>query len=149
MCSRRSESLPDLLCIADSTLTLTQDDALSVLEYWQESAERLMLVYRRADERVTRIGRGRIRNATARELRIDTDAGRLRVTMHAACFEFGALGPRSARCSRETQADGLLIRPQPDDWVFLRSGAATARHSTRRREPGSGLHPASPRRAYY
>lgn len=146
MYSRRSASRPDLLCLANSTLTLTQDDALSVLEYWQHSAERLMLVYRRADA-VTRIGQGRVRNATARELRIDTDAGRLRVAMHSAGFEFGTLAARPAPCLREAQSDGLLIRPKLDDWLFLR--AAPARQPGRLREPASMVHPGSPRHAYY
>lgn len=121
MYSRRSASCPDPLCsVDDSTLTLTQDDALSVLEYWQASAERLVLVYRGRGERVTRIGHGRVRKATARELRIDTDRGRLRVTMHSAAFEFRGL------------SDGLLIRPELDDWIFLRSAP---------------VHPGTPRRA--
>jgi len=147
MYSRGSESRPDLLCSADSALTLTQDDALSVLEYWQARAEPLMLVYRRAGEPLTRIGSGRVRDATARALRIDTDAGGLRVRMHAAGFEFGTLGPRSAHRFRETPSEGLLIRPEHDHWIFLRS--APALHTSRRRESSPGVHPAGLRRAYY
>lgn len=115
------------------TLSLTQDDALSVLEYWHAGAERLMLVSRRAGERVIRIGRGRIRSATPRELRIDTDYGRLRIAMHSAAFEFGALAPRAAARIRETQLDGLLIHQQLDEWIFLRS--TPSQLPTRRRWP--------------
>jgi len=123
MYSRRSASRADPLRSASPTLPLTQDDALSVLEYWQANAERLMLVYRGTDEQVTRIGHGRVRNATARELRIDMDRGRLHVTMHSAAFEFRTLTPG---------ANGLLIRAERDNWIFLRSAP---------------VHPATPRRA--
>ena len=124
MYASRSASRP---ITATSTLTLTQDDALSVLEYWHASAERLTLVYGRAGERVTRIGHGRVRNATPRELRIDTDCGRLRFTMQAAAFEFGRLAPRAPAHVRETQSDGLLIRLELDDWIFLRPSYMPAR----------------------
>lgn len=142
MYSRRSVSRPDRLRFANSSLTLTQDDALSVLEYWQACAERLMLVYRSAEEGITRIGHGRVRDATARELRIDADGESLRVRMHAAGFEFGTLASRAATWMRETPADGLLIRLKADHWMFLRS--APARPASRRREPGPALHSESP-----
>jgi hypothetical protein len=110
--------------MASSTLTLTPDDALSVLEYWYTSAERLMLVYRRAEECVTRIGCGRVRNATAREVWMDTNHGRLHIMMHSAAFEFGTLARGAAACFHEIQADGLLICVDLDDWIFLRSAPA-------------------------
>jgi hypothetical protein len=116
------------------TLVLTQDDALSVLEYWHANAERLMLVSRRAGERLTRIGRGRIQSATARELRIDTEYGHLRIAMDSAAFEFGALATGAAARVRETQSDGLRIRRELDDWIFLRS--TPSQQPTRRRWPG-------------
>lgn len=134
MNSRWSASRPDLYRLASSALTLTPDDALSVLEYWQASAERIVIVYRNTDEPVTRIAHGRVRNATPRELRIDMDHERLRVAMHPAAFEFRTLGAGLSRPPAESPADGLLIRPKLDHWVFLRS------------DP---LHPARPRRAYY
>jgi len=112
---------PELLSMANSTLALTPDDALSVLEYWYASAERLMLVYRRAAECVIRIEHGRVRNATACELRIDTGQARLRIRMHSAVFEFGALAPATSTSLHRTQSDGLLIRLGVGDWIFLRS----------------------------
>ena len=111
--------------MASSTLTLTADDALSVLEYWHTSAERLILVYRRAEEGVTRIGCGRVRNATAREAWMDTNHGRLHIMLHSAAFEFGTLGRgAAAACLHEIQADGLLICVDLDEWIFLRSAPA-------------------------
>ncbi len=103
------------------TVLLTQDDALSLLEYWHTSAEPLMLVHRRPDERVTRIGRGRVRSATVQELRIETPHGPLRITMHSADFEFRTLARAATPCVRKTPADGLLIHLGPDHWAFLRS----------------------------
>jgi hypothetical protein len=131
---------PDLLRMASSTLTLTPDDALSVLEYWHASAERLVLVYRRAGECVTRIGPGLVRNATACELQIETGYRRLRITMRSAVFEFGALAPGSSACLRRTRSDGLLIRLDPGDWIFLRSVESASltgrRSSSQCRAPG-------------
>lgn len=115
--------------MASSTLTLTPDDALSVLEYWHTSDERLMLVYRRAEECVTRIGCGHVRNATAREAWMDTNHGHLRIMMHSAAFEFGTLARGAAACLHGVQEDGLLICADLDDWIFLRS--APARLSSR------------------
>ena len=138
--NRRNDVIPmktidgsDRLCMPSSTLTLTHDDALSVLEYWRDSAERLTLVYRTAADRLTRIGRGRIRKATAREARIDTDYGCLRITMDSAFFEFGMLASTTAACFRGSRADGLLIRVELDDWIFLRS--APALQPSRPRQP--------------
>lgn len=110
--------------MASSTLTLTPDDALSVLEYWHMSAERLMLVFRRAEECVTRIGCGRVRNATAREAWMDTNHGHLHVMLHSAAFEFGKLAHAASACLHEVQEDGLLICVDIDDWIFLRSSPA-------------------------
>jgi len=123
--------------MANSTLTLTHDDALSVLEYWHSSAERLMLVQSKAGERVTRIGHGCVRDATSRELRIDTDYGRLRVAMHSAAFEFGVLAKRAA-CSRGTRSEGLLIRSELDGWVFLRATSDRQPIGERVANPQSG-----------
>ena len=124
--------------MANSTLTLTHDDALSVLEYWHSSAERLMLVHGKAGERVTRIGHGCVRDATSRELRIDTDYGRLRVAMHSAAFEFGTLAKRALACSRGTRSDGLLIRSELDGWVFLRATSDRQPIGERVANPQSG-----------
>lgn len=117
--------------MASSTLTLTPDDALSVLEYWHMSAERLMLVFRRAEECVTRIGCGRVRNATAREAWMDTNHGHLHVMLHSAAFEFGKLAHAASACLHEVQEDGLLICVDIDDWIFLRSSPCSAFGSPR------------------
>lgn len=110
--------------MTSSTLALTPDDALSVLEYWHTSAEQLVFVCRRTEECLTRIGCGRVRNATAREAWMETNHGRLHISMHSAAFEFGTLTRDAAECFRETQGDGLLICVDRDDWIFLRSAAA-------------------------
>lgn len=90
-------------------LNLAPDDALSVLEYWQASAARLMFVYRRSDGVLTQTGRGCIRQATASMLTFATLDGEMEILVCNAAFEFG----------RVADADGLLVCLQNEDRLYL------------------------------
>jgi hypothetical protein len=102
-----------------SALNLAPDDALSVLEYWQASAARLMFVYQRSDGVFTQTGRGCIQQATPNMLTFATLEGRLEILVCNAAFEFGALPPFAARHTRVADADGLLVSLQNEDRLYL------------------------------
>lgn len=92
-------------------LNLAPDDALSVLEYWQASGERLMFVYRRSDGVFTQTGRGCIRQATPSMLKFATPDGEMEILVCNAAFEFGSVA----------DADGLLVCLQNADRLYLRA----------------------------
>ncbi len=100
-------------------LNLAPDDALSVLEYWQASAVRLMFVYRRSDAALTQIGRGCIQQATLDTLTFATVDGRLEVLVCNAAFEFGALPSFAARHAHAADTDGLLVCLENQDRLYL------------------------------
>ena len=100
-------------------LNLAPDDALSVLEYWQASAARLMFVYRRSDGVFTQTGRGCIRQATSNLLTFATLDGQMEILVCNAAFEFGVLPPFATRYPHATDADGLLVCLQNDDRLYL------------------------------
>jgi hypothetical protein len=99
------------------TLNLAPDDALSVLEYWQTRAARLMFVYHRSDGVLTQIGRGRIQQATPNMLRFDTLDGQLEILVCDAAFEFGT--PPSFATPLARAADGLLVCLANQDRLYL------------------------------
>jgi len=100
-------------------LNLAPDDALSVLEYWQASAARLMFVYRRSDGVFTQSGRGCIQQATSNILTFATLDGELQVLVSNADFEFGALPSFAARHTSGADAEGLLVCLQNEDRLYL------------------------------
>ena len=100
-------------------LHLAPDDALSVLEYWQASAARLMFVYRRSDGGCTQTGRGCIQQATPNILTFATLEGRLEILVCNAAFEFGALPSFATRHTRVAAADGLLVCLPNEDRFYL------------------------------
>ena len=100
-------------------LNLAPDDALSVLEYWEASATRLVFVYRRSDGLVTQIGRGCVQQATPNVLTFATLDGRLEILVCNATFEFGAPPSFATRNTRVADADGLLVCLQNEDRLYL------------------------------
>jgi hypothetical protein len=104
---------------AAEALNLVPHDALSVLEYWQASAARLMFVYRRSDGVFTQTGRGWVQQATASVLTFSMLEGRLEILVCNAAFEFGALPSFAARHTRSAAADGLLVCLQNEDRLYL------------------------------
>jgi hypothetical protein len=100
-------------------LNLAPDDALSVLEYWQASAARLMFVYQRSDGVFTQTGRGRIQQASPDMLTFATLDGQLEILVCDAAFEFGTLPSFATRHARVADADGLLVCLQNEDRLYL------------------------------
>jgi len=100
-------------------LNLAPDDALSVLEYWQANAARLMFIYRRSDGVFTQIGRGSIQQATSDTLTFATLDGRLEILVCNAAFEFGTLPSFATRNPLSAPADGLLVCLQNEDRLYL------------------------------
>jgi hypothetical protein len=100
-------------------LNLAPDDALSVLEYWQASAARLMFVYRRSDGVFIQTGRGRIQRVTPNMLTFATFDGQLEVLVSNADFELGALPSFATRHTRIAEAEGLLVCLQNEDRLYL------------------------------
>jgi len=100
-------------------LSLAPDDALSVLEYWQASAARLMFVYRRSNGVFTQTGRGCIRQATSNMLTFATLDGKVEILVRDAAFEFGALPSFATRHTPIADVDGLLVCLQNDDRLYL------------------------------
>lgn len=100
-------------------LNVAPDDALSVLEYWQANAARVMFVYRRSGDALTQIGLGCIQQATLEQLTVVTADGCLRVLVCDAAFGFGALPSFAARHSHVVDPDGLLVCLRNEDRLYL------------------------------
>lgn len=118
--------MPDAQAAA---LNLAPDDALSVLEYWHDSAVQLMFVYSRSGGVLTQIGRGCIQQASPEVLRFDTPGGHLEILVGEAVFEFGVFAAFAV--------DALCVCLRNEDRLYL-CAADEVDAKKRGREPPRG-----------
>jgi hypothetical protein len=108
---------------SSSRKTITDTNALSMLQHWRSDGTRLRFGYFRSGAGVMQTGSATLLRVGPRLLTLDTGGSHLAVILDKARFEFGNLGFLKPDFRSFYDVEGLSVFLANNDWLCLSSDA--------------------------